>query len=337
MSSPLVSIIIPVFNVEKYLRECLDSTINQTFSDIEIICIDDGSTDSSPEILKEYANKDTRIKIITKENSGPSIARNAGIEVARGEYITFLDSDDYLEIDAIQQLYDKASSEKLDMLLFCAKSFCDKGFATPLRNVYYRTCPAPLTKITSGPEFLVNSFKSHNHIGTVAIKFFRLRLLKDNNIKFIEGILHEDEPFYYESILAARRVTKIPNQFYLRRFHYGSITTCEKNSKHVIGKLVAISRILELSKEKQISDDTLKTTMEYVSIIAYGLSKDYYSLRKEELDKLNTLPFEQQHLLQLILCLTNAERMDIIEKSFSYRLGMALTKPFRWVYELLHK
>lgn len=336
MSSPLVSVIIPVFNVEAYLKECLDSIINQTFSDIEIICIDDGSTDSSPEILREYASKDSRVIIITKENGGLSSARNAGMEATSGEYVTFLDSDDYLEIDAIQQLYDKASSEQLDMLVFCGKSFCEKGFTTTQKDIY-SLCPTPLTKTMTGPDFLIESFKYNNHIGTSPLKLFRTKFLKENNIKFIQGILHEDEPYYYEAILAAQRVTKIPNQFYLRRFHCGSITTCEKNSKHVIGKLTAISRILELSKEKQISGATLKTTMEFISAIAYNLTSDYYSLSQAEQDKLKALPFEQQHLLQLILCLTNAERMAIIEKSFSYRLGMALTKPFRWVYELLHK
>ena len=90
-----LSVIIPVYNVENYLRECLDSITNQTVKDIEIICIDDGSTDNSPNILKEYQKKDSRIKIITKKNGGQASARNLGIKEAQGEYIAFIDASDY--------------------------------------------------------------------------------------------------------------------------------------------------------------------------------------------------------------------------------------------------
>ena len=94
-----LSVIVPVYNTEKYLRECLDSIINQTFRDIEIICVNDGSTDKSLEILKEYALKDNRIKVITQGNKGQSVARNIGLNNASGKYITFIDSDDYLDFN----------------------------------------------------------------------------------------------------------------------------------------------------------------------------------------------------------------------------------------------
>ena len=95
MNNPKISVIIPVYNVEKYLSECLDSVISQTLKDIEIICVNDGSTDNSLQILKEYASKDTRIKIIDKENEGQGYARKVGLDVANGEYILFCDSDYY--------------------------------------------------------------------------------------------------------------------------------------------------------------------------------------------------------------------------------------------------
>ena len=94
-----VSVIIPVYNVEKYLCKCLDSVVNQTLRDIEIICVDDGSTDSSWEILKEYAQRDDRIKLIHKENGGLSSARNVAMQVAKGDYIGFIDSDDWIDLD----------------------------------------------------------------------------------------------------------------------------------------------------------------------------------------------------------------------------------------------
>ena len=94
---PKISVIVPIFNVEKYLKECLESIINQTFKDIEIICINDGSTDNSLDILNQYAEKDNRIKVITQSNQGLSAARNTGIKYANGEYISFIDSDDYID------------------------------------------------------------------------------------------------------------------------------------------------------------------------------------------------------------------------------------------------
>jgi glycosyltransferase involved in cell wall biosynthesis len=336
MVTPLVSIIIPVYNVEKYLRECLDSVINQTMSSIEIICVDDGSTDSSADILKEYSTRDNRITIITKENGGLSSARNAGMEVARGEYLTFLDSDDYLEKDAIQQLYNKATSKQLDVLLFCGKSFCENGFSNNVAG-NYSACPSLLTKTVSGINFFISSFKCNNHVGTAPLKLFRTAFLKENNIRFIEGILHEDEPFYYETILAAKHVAKTPEQFYMRRYHADSITTCSKSSKHVIGKLTGISRILELAKTNQLTGAALEVTMEFISAMANNIASDYYSLNEEELNKLNSLNLDGKHFLQLLLGLTNGRRLAIVEQSFSFKLGMALTKPIRWVYEIFHK
>ena len=102
---PKVSIVIPVYNVEKYLRECLDSVVNQSLRDIEIICINDGSTDNSFKILEEYKSKEIRLQVLSQKNGGQSKARNAGLEVATGEYIYFLDSDDYIKTDALEILY----------------------------------------------------------------------------------------------------------------------------------------------------------------------------------------------------------------------------------------
>ena len=115
---PAVSIVIPVYNIGKYLEKCLDSVVAQTFPDIEIIVVNDGSTDNSPEIIAQYADKDSRIVVIDKSNEGLAYARKSGIEAARGTYIYHLDGDDYLELDAIELLYRKAKEEDADMVVF---------------------------------------------------------------------------------------------------------------------------------------------------------------------------------------------------------------------------
>ena len=125
MMNPSVSVVVPVYNVEMYLKECLDSLINQTFKDIEIICVNDGSTDNSLNILNEYASKDERIKVFSKENSGPGPTRNFGIDNAQGEYLLFVDSDDWLDLDAIKILYETSKSQDLDLLIFLAEDYDD--------------------------------------------------------------------------------------------------------------------------------------------------------------------------------------------------------------------
>ena len=109
---PKVSVIIPVYNVEKYLHECLDSLLNQTLKDIEIIAVDDGSTDSSLKILKDYAKKDKRLKVLTQENKGAGAARNLGMKHATGSYLSILDSDDYFDHSMLELLYKKAEKTK---------------------------------------------------------------------------------------------------------------------------------------------------------------------------------------------------------------------------------
>ena len=117
-NQPKVSIIVPIYNVEEYLVKCLDSLVNQTLKEIEIICINDGSTDNSLEILKAYAQKDDRITVINKKNSGVSDARNTGLEMANGEYVMFVDSDDYLEIQTCQSIYEKIKKDNSNLLIF---------------------------------------------------------------------------------------------------------------------------------------------------------------------------------------------------------------------------
>ena len=116
--SPELSVIVPVYNCEKYLPACLDSLINQTYNDTEIICVNDGSKDNSLTILKDYENKDKRIKVIDKPNGGVSSARNTGILASRGNYVTFIDSDDYLDLDLYEKCMQKIKSENADVLAF---------------------------------------------------------------------------------------------------------------------------------------------------------------------------------------------------------------------------
>lgn len=124
---PKVSVIVPVYNVEKYLSECLESLINQTLSDIEIICVNDGSTDDSRNVLERYAASDKRIAVVNQTNKGLSAARNSGVKTARGRYLYFLDSDDFIDRNALEYLYQEAEKYRLDILYFDGVSVWERS------------------------------------------------------------------------------------------------------------------------------------------------------------------------------------------------------------------
>ena len=136
---PIISVIIPVYNSEKYLRKCLDSVINQTLKDLEIICVNDGSTDQSLEILNEYINVDNRITVINQDNLGAGAARNKGLEVAKGEYIHFLDADDWLEPNAYELVYHhvKKSDTIIDICMFLYKKYDNETGAINYVDLFY--------------------------------------------------------------------------------------------------------------------------------------------------------------------------------------------------------
>ena len=121
-----ISVIVPIYNVEKYLEKCLDTIINQTFKDIEIICVNDGSVDCSRNILEEYKNKDSRIKIVDKENGGLSSARNAGLKIATGKFISFIDSDDWVSSTFLEKLYKNITSYDTDISICAVHQFDEK-------------------------------------------------------------------------------------------------------------------------------------------------------------------------------------------------------------------
>lgn len=131
---PKISIVIPVYNVEKYLRKCFDSILNQTFQDFEIICVDDGSTDKSLEILQEYKRKDDRFIILQQRHAGAGAARNHGIKLAEGKYIQFLDSDDYFEPNLLEEMYTRAEKSGAEITVCSSRKVDDEGNITESGN-----------------------------------------------------------------------------------------------------------------------------------------------------------------------------------------------------------
>lgn len=203
-----VSIIIPVYNTEKYLEECLACLLRQTMKEFELICVDDGSNDASGTILKRYAQKYPEvIKCIFQENSGQSIARNRALEMATGDYVYFMDSDDILLATTLEETYNICVKDKLDVLFFSGETFFEsKSLAesrTDFNERYLRK--GAYKSIVSGKQLLQELVENKDYIVSPCLSLVRREFLCINGIKFEEGIIHEDNLFCFEILIRAEK------------------------------------------------------------------------------------------------------------------------------------
>ena len=207
MNSPKVSVIIPVYNVERYLRRCLDSVIEQTLKDIEIICVDDGSTDGSPFILYEYAQKDERIIVLDRENSGAGGARNQGLKIARGQYISFLDADDFFEPNMYEEAYNRCINVDADFCVFKADLYNDaaKRFEPCAWALNEELLPAknPFCYL----DILKDVFRLFN--GWAWDKLYKRSFVRFCNLHFQEIRTTNDLCFVYSALVKAKRITTL--------------------------------------------------------------------------------------------------------------------------------
>ena len=223
MENIKVSVIIPVYNTEKYLAEAINSIINQTLREIEVIVVNDGSTDNSAKILEEFAQKDSRIKILTHDkNKGLSEARNTGMKEIRGEYLYFFDSDDILELDCLELCYEKSKADNLDFLFFDAMTFYDKYDKSDLKLNYQRTMGLEL-KVYTGVEILEILLKKETYKDPVWLNFIKTSYLTKLNLSFVPRIYHEDVLFTLQLYIQAIRVGFISRSFFHRRMRGNSI------------------------------------------------------------------------------------------------------------------
>ena len=247
-----ISIIVPIYNAEKYLNKCLDSLINQTKKELEFILINDGSTDTSEEIIKNY--KDNRIKYFKNKNQGIGKTRNFGISKAQGKYLMFLDSDDYLALDACEKLYDKAEKEKLDIVMNDFIKIFDDG-----RKEYIKQ-----------PNFKNSSLKNNPNIISENLspwaKLYSTKLIKKNNIKFVEDLKYEDAPFVIEALDKANNIGKINEALNYYVIHGNSETTVLDKKVFDILKIVDIIRKYSQGKEylkEKIDELTVRIITNY--------------------------------------------------------------------------
>lgn len=214
-----VSVLIPIYNAEKYLEECLSSVINQTLKEIEIICINDGSTDSSAKIVGRYADSDSRIRVITKKNTGYGHSLNVGLDFASGEYVSIVESDDYIDCDMLCDLYERAKADDLDCIKADSKMFVyDENGNKQFSYLYALpdNCRDLYNKITC---FTKDSRVFKGYVYTWS-GIYKRDYLNRNNIRHHEtpGASYQDNGFWFQTIMHAQRLAFInKSYYYLRR------------------------------------------------------------------------------------------------------------------------
>lgn len=224
---PLVSVIIPVYKVEEELGRCVDSVLSQTMADIEVILVDDGSPDGCPQICDDYARKDRRVKVIHKSNGGLSDARNHGLDKATGDYVMFVDSDDYIEPDSCERLYRSAIDSDADMVI--GDWLVSPG---PDKSDHYAALEDG--KVYSSKDFILTALKAGEWYPCACFMFCRLSLFNDNGLRFAVGLLHEDMEMQPRVFLAARSIVCLKYSFYNYIKRPGSIMKSSNRSRRAV-------------------------------------------------------------------------------------------------------
>ncbi|MGB3212576.1 MAG: glycosyltransferase family 2 protein [Desulforhopalus sp.] len=258
-----ISVIIPIYKVENYIAQCLESVINQTISEIEILCVDDKSPDNSINIVKDYATEDNRIRIFQHEsNKGLGAARNTGIENAQGEYIFFLDSDDWLLEDGLQKLYESGQQYNVKIV------------SAPIQRYIESTGNYKNSRLkTKGEIYLTN--KNFTSLDYNAFKLFHKSIFKDVDIRFPGRLIHEDVEFYWKVFTVFNHIYCLEDPVVVYRVRENSIMTSKKGEDYFVNNVELIKNIFNyLEKKKKTAIYREAFTKEYYHFYYRGTTFD---------------------------------------------------------------
>lgn len=275
MTNIQLSIIVPIYNVEEYLDECLHSIYSLTDINYEVILVNDGSPDNSDKIIERFAQQyPEHTQVVNKPNGGLSSARNAGIEVATGEYIALVDSDDYISSDALRELYQYAKADDLEIAIAQSLTFWGDS------NAKSQELTIPNTVInlgiTSGLNLLETSFNARYKRINCWNKIYKREFMSKHQLNFIDKLIFEDVPFTFEAFFAAKRVRAFALDYYFYRQRPGSIMTAE-SEKSAASRIKIINHVFALFDEKQY------TKAEFDDYLAYQLWENACATKQKHL------------------------------------------------------
>ncbi|MDD5021992.1 MAG: glycosyltransferase [Endomicrobiaceae bacterium] len=315
MNNPKISVIIPVYNGEKYLSQCLDSLINQTFKDIEIICIDDGSTDNSIEILEQYAQKDSRIKIINQENSGAAEARNNGLAHAAGDYLSILDCDDFFDSDMFELMYDRAVKYDAEITFCKGRTFDDKTkVIKEIDNIKFEILPDK--DVFSAKDAADRIFQID--INWCWDKLYKASYVKQNNFLFQTTKVHNDSFFAVYPLTKCKRISVLDKTLCTYRINIDtSVTSTSKRMKYPL----SFYEVLIFLKDSLIKDNAFELFKQSFANYALDIFCGYY--------RFVNIKFKEDFLKNL-----NIKKLDVKKTKSKYFLNK---KHYLLYIILLHK
>jgi len=278
-----ISIIVPVYNCEDYLKECLDGLLVQDIDDYEIILVDDESKDSSGEICDFYAERFDNVRVIHQKNSGPGGARNAGMDVARGKYILFVDSDDVVEQNCLGKIQRTAEANELDLLIIARDIFTDDE-RTIINFKYVFKPTFGVNSVVSGIEFLKRGLETNEYYPMVTFKLYRKEYLIENSIRFMPNIIHEDDGFMFRATIRAKKVMSLEDQFYHYRMQGSSIMhtlVAEKRAEGFCSAIAQIGEVLEEVEGEWESSTEAYLVLRYIDMLAQNALVNYMLSDKE--------------------------------------------------------
>jgi|GEM_PF-784567 len=293
MSDIKISVLIPVYNAEEFLEESINSVLNQTLKDIELICVNDGSKDNSLEMLNEFARKDTRVKVINKLNGGCGSARNKALDHAKGEFVYFFDPDDYILPNAFEELYKNAKSNDSDMVIFKIARFRDG------ENIDYSIPGFEVDKVFGDVDFNHFTF-NYKDIKSYVLnasfapwsKLYKKEFLdRFDNFRFDLGVAFDDVPFHVKSFLRASKISFVPEFFYHYRLSNPNSVNNTKSNQIDIFKICDL--VEDFLKEENYYDEFIGefTFFKVTQILNYIISsnyEEYFQLAKKELNEIKT-------------------------------------------------
>ena len=320
---PKVSVIVPVYNVEQYLERCLKSISKQLLKDIEIVIVNDGSTDNSLKICEKFAQKDGRIKIITCKNGGLAAARNTGLEYVTGEYVGFIDSDDWIDLDFYKCLYNTAKKYDSDIAY---ADFIRKG-----KNKCDVRMDIKYEEVSTDINDKIKKCKNLT-LGCVWNKIYRRDLIKKNSLRFPEGRLYEDGIFSMQAIYYANSVVSVPNTYYYYFVNPTSIVKSKKTQKKIDDRFITQHDILNFIREKHInlSPEEFLTVVYKIRLwfLTLLVKKEDWFVKKYFLFGSIPILTIKKNTNDRIIGNCLGIKFSVREKQYSYKKIIELNKPY---------
>lgn len=339
MNKGLISVVLPIYNVEHYLNTSIESVVNQSYRNLEIILVDDGSTDSSPEICENWKNKDSRIKVIHKQNAGLGYARNTGIENATGEYICFFDSDDFIDADTIKISFETANKYNADIVLFGYRSVDSKGnvieehIPTPSRNVYSGTCVQDYFL----PNLIAPNLKTGENfhvLMSMCTGLFSAKLILSTGWRneSERKIISEDVYSLLKLYKYVNTVAVIPKAFYNYRVNENSLTHVFRPDRYEKIR-VFHQACMKICDQNQYSEEVKERLgYSYFSFVIAALKIIVHSDIAQNVKRQEFLKIVKDPYLHRIL-----ERTETLHESFGRKILIKLIcrKQYKFLYTLL--